>query len=72
MIDIIDIKKMVWKKEYLDVVLVPSGLLIMSGYHLYLLYTYLQYPHATVIGCENHCKKAWVERMLEARYYSIA
>ncbi|KAK2638909.1 hypothetical protein Ddye_026704 [Dipteronia dyeriana] len=56
---------MVWRKEYLDVVLVPSGLLIMFGYHLYLLYRCLKFPHTTVIGYENHSKKAWVEKMLQ-------
>ncbi|KAL5802972.1 hypothetical protein ACOSQ4_031277 [Xanthoceras sorbifolium] len=56
---------MVWRKEYLDVILVPSGLLIMFGYHLYLLYRCLKFPHTTVIGYENHNKKAWVERMLQ-------
>ncbi|GMP53019.1 hypothetical protein CsSME_00018621 [Camellia sinensis var. sinensis] len=41
-----------WKKEHLDVILVPSGLLIMFGYHLYLLYRYLKLPHTTTMGTE--------------------
>ncbi|XP_021834697.1 uncharacterized protein LOC110774465 isoform X2 [Prunus avium] len=56
---------MVWKKEYLDLVLVPTGLLIMFCYHLFLLYRCLRHPETTVIGNENHCRKAWVERMLQ-------
>ncbi|KAM1057584.1 hypothetical protein ACFX13_031608 [Malus domestica] len=56
---------MVWKKEYLDLILVPTGLLIMLCYHLLLLYRYLRHPETTVIGNENHCRKAWVERMLQ-------
>ncbi|KAM1001151.1 hypothetical protein ACFX2J_007633 [Malus domestica] len=56
---------MVWKKEYLDLILVPTGLLIMLCYHLFLLYRYLRHPETTVIGNENHCRKAWVERMLQ-------
>ncbi|XVF18767.1 hypothetical protein REPUB_Repub11eG0051700 [Reevesia pubescens] len=56
---------MAWTKEYLDLVLVPSGLLIMSTYHVFLVYRCLKFPETTVIGYENHFKKAWVERMLQ-------
>ncbi|XP_030445538.1 uncharacterized protein LOC115668179 [Syzygium oleosum] len=56
---------MSWRKECLDVILVPIGLLIMSGYHLFLLYRCLKFPQTTVIGYENHCRKVWVERMLQ-------
>ncbi|XP_008789976.1 uncharacterized protein LOC103707318 [Phoenix dactylifera] len=49
----------------IDLVLVPSGLAIMFGYHLFLLYRILRFPHATVIGYENHNKRAWVQRMLQ-------
>ncbi|XP_062011481.1 uncharacterized protein LOC133728087 [Rosa rugosa] len=56
---------MVWKKEYLDLILVPTGLLIMLCYHLFLLYRCLRHPETTVIGNENHCRNAWVERMLQ-------
>ncbi|XP_058095771.1 uncharacterized protein LOC131241116 [Magnolia sinica] len=53
------------EKQYLDLILVPTGLIFMFGYHLYLLYKILRYPHTTVIGYENHNKLAWVERMLQ-------
>ncbi|XVF78648.1 hypothetical protein PTKIN_Ptkin14bG0151900 [Pterospermum kingtungense] len=56
---------MAWSKEYLDLILVPSGLLIMSAYHVFLLYRCLKFPETTVIGYENHFRKAWVERMLQ-------
>ncbi|XP_010919292.1 uncharacterized protein [Elaeis guineensis] len=49
----------------IDLVLVPSGLAILFGYHLFLLYRILRFPHTTVIGYENHNKRAWVERMLQ-------
>ncbi|KAF8413812.1 hypothetical protein HHK36_001805 [Tetracentron sinense] len=55
-----------WEKEYLDAVLVPSGLFIMFSYHVFLLYRCLRLPHTTVIGYENHHKSAWVERMMQA------
>ncbi|CAK9154553.1 unnamed protein product [Ilex paraguariensis] len=56
---------MSFQKEHLDLVLVPSGLLIMFAYHLFLLYRCLNLPHTTVIGFENNDKKAWVERIMQ-------
>ncbi|KZV51940.1 hypothetical protein F511_08550 [Dorcoceras hygrometricum] len=43
--------------------LAPLGILLMLAYHLSLLYRYLKCPETTVIGYENHNKRAWVERM---------
>ncbi|XP_020081079.1 uncharacterized protein LOC109722435 [Ananas comosus] len=57
---------MLLNKGSIDLVLVPSGLVIMFGYHLFLLYRILRCPHTTVIGYENHNKRAWVERMLQS------
>ncbi|KAF5473038.1 hypothetical protein F2P56_009683 [Juglans regia] len=54
-------------KEYLDLVLVPSGLLIMFTYHIFLLYRYLHRPHTTFMGYENNDKRAWVESIMEQR-----
>lgn len=60
-------KNMIFQKEYLDLVLVPSGLLIMFVYHLLLLYRCLRLPHTTVIGFENIDKKVWVEKIMQVR-----
>ncbi|PKA49653.1 hypothetical protein AXF42_Ash004194 [Apostasia shenzhenica] len=49
----------------IDLLLVPSGLVIMFIYHLFLLYRILRHPRTTVVGYENHNKLAWVERMLQ-------
>ncbi|KAK6154746.1 hypothetical protein DH2020_008994 [Rehmannia glutinosa] len=57
---------MKFRKEYLDLVLVPCGLLIMFSYHLILLYRCLRLPHTTVIGFENNDKKAWVEKVMQS------
>ncbi|KAK4361151.1 hypothetical protein RND71_020103 [Anisodus tanguticus] len=57
---------MVFQKEYLDLLLVPSGLSIMFIYHLYLLYRYLTIPHTTIMGFENNDKRAWVERIMQS------
>lgn len=64
-------KKMVFQKEYLDLLLVPSGLFIMFTYHLYLLYRYLTIPHTTIMGFENNDKRAWVERIMQVKYIYI-
>ncbi|XP_041026172.1 uncharacterized protein LOC121266422 [Juglans microcarpa x Juglans regia] len=56
---------MAFQKEYLDLVLVPTGLLIMFAYHLFLLYRYLNLPHTTVMGFENNDKIAWVKRIMQ-------
>ncbi|XP_021288491.1 uncharacterized protein LOC110419724 [Herrania umbratica] len=60
---------MAWTKEYLDFVLIPTGLLIMSAYHVFLLYRCLKLPQTTVIGYENHFRRAWVERLLQVSPY---
>ncbi|KAL5774378.1 hypothetical protein ACOSP7_011935 [Xanthoceras sorbifolium] len=63
---------MYFEKEYLDLVLVPAGLLIMFAYHLNLLYRYLYLPHTTVLGFENNNKRAWVERIMQVDEKDIA
>lgn len=54
-----------FEKQDLDLVLVPSGLMIMMIYHLFLLYRYLNEPHTTVMGFENHDKRAWVKGLMQ-------
>ncbi|VFQ89061.1 unnamed protein product [Cuscuta campestris] len=54
----------VFEKQYIDLLLVPSGLLFMFAYHIFLLYRYLHTPHTTVIGFENNDKRAWVEKIM--------
>uniref|UniRef100_A0A7N0SXX8 Uncharacterized protein n=1 Tax=Kalanchoe fedtschenkoi TaxID=63787 RepID=A0A7N0SXX8_KALFE len=54
-----------WRKEYLDVILVPGGLLVLLCYHVFLVYRCVKFPEKTVIGYENHNKRAWVERMMQ-------
>ncbi|KAL3851357.1 hypothetical protein ACJIZ3_013239 [Penstemon smallii] len=57
---------MEFRKEYLDLVLVPSGLFIMFSYHIVLLYRCLKLPHTTVIGFENNDKKTWVQKVMQS------
>ncbi|KAI6705246.1 hypothetical protein NL676_008208 [Syzygium grande] len=60
-----------FEKKDLDVVLVPSGLLIMFGYHLFLLYRYLHQPHTTVMGFENYNKRLWVQAIMQGERRDI-
>ncbi|XP_031502701.1 uncharacterized protein LOC116265871 [Nymphaea colorata] len=53
------------EKAFLDVMLVPTSLVVMFGYHLFLLYRILRRPETTVVGYENHNKMEWVERMMQ-------
>ncbi|XP_074587856.1 uncharacterized protein LOC141843704 isoform X2 [Curcuma longa] len=57
---------MLMDRGSIDLVLVPAALAILFGYHLFLLYRIIRFPHSTVIGFENHNKRAWVQRMLQA------
>ncbi|XP_024632459.2 uncharacterized protein [Medicago truncatula] len=63
---------MKFHKENLDLVLVPSGLLIMFAYHLFLLHRYINRPHTTVMGFENNDKRAWVDRIMQAEKRDIS
>ncbi|KAI8567787.1 hypothetical protein RHMOL_Rhmol02G0149100 [Rhododendron molle] len=56
---------MIFRKDYLDLFLVPSGMLLMFGYHFFILYRYLNLPHKTVFGFENIDKKYWVEKAVQ-------
>ncbi|KAF8029536.1 hypothetical protein BT93_E2065 [Corymbia citriodora subsp. variegata] len=61
-----------FEKEDLDMVLVPSGLLIMFVYHLQLLYRYLRKPHTTVMGFENFNKRFWVRAILQGEKRDVS
>eukprot|EP01018_Ginkgo_biloba_P015855 Gb_38230 [translate_table: standard] len=53
------------EKHHLDLVLVPTGLLFMLVYHVYLLYRIIKHPNTTVMGFENGNRRIWVRRMME-------
>lgn len=63
---------MAFNKDYLDLIFVPGGLLVMFAYHLYLLYRYLNFPQTTVMGLDNHDKKAWVVRIVQVNTHSLS
>ncbi|CAL5213702.1 unnamed protein product [Lathyrus oleraceus] len=53
------------EKKILDVVLVPTGLVIMIAYHLWLLYQIVKHPTKTVIGVNSINRRLWVQAMME-------
>lgn len=60
-------ERMKWKKEMLDLILVPAGLFLMFGYHIFLVYRYLRNYTCTVLGFHNHCQKVWVKKLMQVR-----
>ncbi|XP_047945724.1 uncharacterized protein LOC125192217 [Salvia hispanica] len=54
-----------WTKEHLDFILVPAGLLVMVGYHMFHLHRCINRAETTVVGYENHNRRLWVSRLLE-------
>ncbi|XP_058183830.1 uncharacterized protein LOC131301502 [Rhododendron vialii] len=51
--------------QILDYTLVPLGLLIMVGYHIWLLYQLVNHPSTTVIGFQAINRRFWVSAMME-------
>ncbi|KAK9914622.1 hypothetical protein M0R45_038391 [Rubus argutus] len=53
------------ERKDLDCILVPAGLLVMVGYHLWLLYRIKTQPNSTVIGINCINRRFWVRAMME-------
>ncbi|KAH7839464.1 hypothetical protein Vadar_004499 [Vaccinium darrowii] len=53
------------EKQILDYTLVPAGLLMMVGYHIWLLYQVLNHPSTTVIGFHAINRRFWVSAMMQ-------
>lgn len=49
----------------LDYLMVPTGLAIMAGYHIWLLYQISKRPSRTVIGINAINRRFWVHAMME-------
>jgi len=49
----------------LDLVLVPTGILLLVAYHVYLLNRIIKAPDTTVIGFENANRKVWAQQMMQ-------
>ncbi|KAJ0829152.1 hypothetical protein HanLR1_Chr00c0030g0695401 [Helianthus annuus] len=53
------------EEKDLDFVLVPAGLLVMSVYHVWLLYQIRRKPVRTVVGMNAINRRFWVSSMME-------
>ncbi|RWW13510.1 hypothetical protein GW17_00022762, partial [Ensete ventricosum] len=47
------------EEKYLDMVMVPLGLLLLAIYHLWLLFTIARDPKRTVIGLDAQARQRW-------------
>ncbi|CAL0299949.1 unnamed protein product [Lupinus luteus] len=56
---------MEWRKYYLDMILVPLGLFINIGYHVWLWHKVRTHPSSTIIGINAHGRRFWVPAMLK-------
>ncbi|CBI20793.3 unnamed protein product, partial [Vitis vinifera] len=56
---------MEWRKCYLDVVLVPLGLFITMGYHVWLWHKVRTQPLSTFIGMNVNGRRFWVSAMMK-------
>ena len=53
------------EKNDLDLALVPLGLALMVGYHLWLLHHVIHHPTKTVMGINAINRRIWVETIME-------
>ncbi|XP_020963233.1 uncharacterized protein LOC107608471 [Arachis ipaensis] len=53
------------EKGVIDLILVPSGLLVMAIYHFWLLRRVLKHPTKTTIAVNEISRRLWVETMME-------
>ena len=60
---------MEWKNCYLDMILVPSGLLIIGLYHLWLWNKVRVDPLSTIIDTNSRGRKYWVSSIMRVRTF---
>lgn len=58
---------MEWKKYYMDVMLVPLGIAITIGYHVWLWHKVRTNPFTTILGINSHGRRFWVPAMIKVR-----
>ncbi|KAM7263852.1 hypothetical protein ACFE04_001535 [Oxalis oulophora] len=56
---------MEWKEYYLDVILVPLGLLVTISYHVFLCYKVRTQPLSTVVGTNAYGRRVWVTAIIK-------
>lgn len=53
-----------WNHAYLDMILVPFGLLLLVLYHAQLIYRVWKFPASTVIGVNQINRQVWVRTIM--------
>ncbi|KMZ64524.1 hypothetical protein ZOSMA_361G00040 [Zostera marina] len=53
------------EKQYLELILVPLGLLLLLAYHLWFTYQLIRHPNNTVMGMNVFNLRMWVKSILE-------
>ena len=61
------ITERIMEKKIIDFILVPSGLLVMLAYHIWLFYRILKHPTKTVVGVNAINRRFWVQAMMEVQ-----
>lgn len=59
--------EMGWDSGVLDMVLVPSGVLMMAAYHVYLWLKVKYHPETTIIGINHLNRQEWVNNIMSVR-----
>lgn len=59
------------EKKVLDFIFVPSGLVVMLSYHMWLLHRIMKHPNKTVIGINTFNRRFWVEAMMEVNSLAL-
>lgn len=63
--------KMEWRKYYMDVMLMPLGLLITCAYHVWLWHKIRTQPFTTVFGIDADGRRFWVPAMLKVFFFVL-
>nr|KYP56090.1 hypothetical protein KK1_002320 [Cajanus cajan] len=56
---------MEWRNYYMDVMLVPLGLVMMVAYHVWLWHKTQTQPFSTTFGRDAHGRRLWVPAMIK-------
>jgi len=56
---------MEWRECYLDVILVPLGLMVYASYHVYLWHKLRTQPLTTIIGTNARARRFWVASIIK-------
>ncbi|EOA17340.1 hypothetical protein CARUB_v10005623mg [Capsella rubella] len=56
---------MEWRECYLDVILVPLGLMVYAAYHVYLWHKLRTQPLTTIIGTNARARRFWVASIIK-------